>query len=370
MEKAFQKHYYKGFKTGILSLWRAMREDGFKISQKQAKEWLNSQSAYQMHYKEKTPKKFGKIMAYGIKEHWMCDLLFMFSAMDMKDKGDQKKIKLPKYNRGYKYILVVIDVFTKMVYIKPLKRKEEAVANAFRDIVEKYGAPNRLSSDNGGEFVGKHFQKVLKDHDITHQTCEPDDHKAQSVVERVNRTLREKIFSFMDQYDTYVWIDEVQDIVDAYNNTYHNTIKMKPSKVTKKNELDVYQRVFNPAVYDEPEQVFKIGDRVRVRRKDTTFQKGSEQRYSRRVHTVTDVRKAGSCKLEGQRGWFRPYRLKLVTDEKTNPFKRKGDTEDIRDTLKKARETEVEPIGSRVTPKPKRIRKPAYKMMQDGIIRG
>ncbi len=112
------------------------------------------------------------------------------------------------------------------------KKSAEACALAFEDIFEEGRVPKFIYSDWGGEFKGK-CRELFKKRGITHIDC-MSDNKA-SIVERFNRTLKEKMYRYMTFNKTKKYIDVLQDLVSSYNNSIHSTIGIAPINVTEAN---------------------------------------------------------------------------------------------------------------------------------------
>src|SRR5215510_9206841 len=153
---------------------------------------------------------------------------------------------LAKFNDNYNYLLTIIDVFSKYVHLIPLKSKTgPAVTSAFLSVFKdlKYSRPLRrrplwVRTDKGKEFINKHFQTMLKREKIQFQVCKNPDVKC-TIVERVQRTLREKIYKYFTANNTYRFIDVLSQVVSSYNNAVHSSIGMAPSQVKDSNVLAV-----------------------------------------------------------------------------------------------------------------------------------
>ena len=106
---------------------------------------------------------------------------------------------ISKFDKGFSFLLCIIDIFSKHVWVVPLKDKKSAsIVNAFQKIFDKSGRkPNKI-------WV---------------------------VAQRFLRTLKNKIDIYMTSVSKNVDIDKLDDIVNEYDNTYHRTIKMKPVDV-------------------------------------------------------------------------------------------------------------------------------------------
>jgi transposase InsO family protein len=150
------------------------------------KTWLGKQDAYTLH--RKVHKQFPRNLysVNNINDLWECDLVDVRS--------------LSKYNDSVKYLLTVIDVFSKFLHIIPLLSKTgTAVAKAFQSIFKdpKYSKPVRrrpiwVRTDRGKEFTNRSFQAMLKREGIQFQICKNPDIKC-SVIERFHRTIRDKL---------------------------------------------------------------------------------------------------------------------------------------------------------------------------------
>ena len=138
---------------------------------------------------------------------------------------------ISKFNKGFRFLLLVIDIFSKYAWVVPLKDKKGiSIVNAFQKILkESDRKPNKIWVDKGSEFYNNSFKKWLKDNDIEMYSIY---NEGKSVVaERFIRTLKNKIYKYMTSISKNVYIDKLNAIVNEYNNTYHGTIKMKPFDV-------------------------------------------------------------------------------------------------------------------------------------------
>ena len=108
-----------------------------------------------------------------------------------------------KWNKGYKYLLMVIDVFSKFGWIVPLKNKAgETVAAAFKNILNGGRIPKLIWTDKGKEFYNKNMKKLLDLHKITLYSTENEEKS--SVVERWNRTIKNKMWKRFTQQSSII----------------------------------------------------------------------------------------------------------------------------------------------------------------------
>ena len=138
---------------------------------------------------------------------------------------------LTRYNKGIRFLLCVIDIFSKYAWVVPLEDKKGiSIVKAFQIILKQSNSrkPNKIWVDKGSEFYNASFKKWLQDNDIVMYSTH---NEGKSVVaERFIRTLKSKIYKYITSISKNVYIDKLDNIVDEYNNTYHTTIKMMTIK--------------------------------------------------------------------------------------------------------------------------------------------
>ena len=145
---------------------------------------------------------------------------------------------ISKFNKEFRFLLCVIDIFSKYAWVVPLKDKKGiSIVDAFQKILDDSNRkPNKIWVDKGSEFYNNSFKKWLKDNDIEMYLIH---NEGKSVVaERSIRTLKTKIYKYMTSVSKNVYIDKLDDMVNEYNNTYHRTIKMKPVDVKDNTYID------------------------------------------------------------------------------------------------------------------------------------
>ena len=190
-----------------------------------------------------------------------------------------------KFNRGVKYLLAVIDVFPKYGWLIPLKDKTgKCVASALKNIF-KERKPEKMWVDKGKEFYNKNVKDLI-------ELCSTENEEKSSVVERWNRTMKEKMWKYFSAKSTNVYIDQLSDLVKEYNNTRHSSIKMTPLKASKKeNELTVWRNLYpeHLEIYDIKPK-FSVGDKVRLSKKKKTFEKGYTTSWNEEILTIVEVK--------------------------------------------------------------------------------
>ena len=174
---------------------------------------------------------------------------------------------LNKFNKGIKYLLCAIDLFSKYAFVVPLKNKKEAsIVNALQSILDKSERkPNKIWVDQGSEFYNHNFKKWLANNDISMYSTYKE---GKSVVsERFIRTLKNKLYKHMTTVSKNVYDDVSDDIVKKYNNTWHSTIKIKPIDVKDNTYINTDKKINNK----DPK--FKVGDRVIISKYKNVFTK-------------------------------------------------------------------------------------------------
>jgi transposase InsO family protein len=262
--------YYEASSPGSFGGVRALaRYSGMPV--KTATKWLETQDSYTLH--KPIVKKFQrrKTFAKGINDLFQADLA------DMRN--------LASYNAGYSYILTCIDVFSRYAFAVPIKDKRGVtVADAFEKIfVER--VPNMLQTDRGLEFLNAQVQQVFRKHNIHHYFSLNDDIKA-ALVERLNRTLKSRLYRYMTGRHTNRWVDVLDAVVRSYNQSLHRSIGMAPIDVTSDREDEIARRLYPP----KPPLRYKyeIGDRVRITKYKHVLHKGYLPNWTEEIFEIAD----------------------------------------------------------------------------------
>jgi hypothetical protein len=171
-------------------------------------------------------------MVSVIDEQWQADLA------DMSDVRAQ--------NDGYRYLLVVIDCFSKYAWALPQRTKDaKATAVTFEAILAQAEPrqPINLQTDKGKEFCNGVFKGMLERHKIHHFTTHNEEIKA-AIVERLNRTLKARLYRYFTHAHSERYLEVLPAILTSYNGAYHRSIGMAPKEVTQANEPVVYNNLY------------------------------------------------------------------------------------------------------------------------------
>ena len=194
--------------------------------------------------------------------------------------------KFSKFNRGVKYLLAVIDVFSKYGWLIPLKDKMgQSVASALETIFKERKLEKVWVYKVKG-FYNKHVKDLI-------ELYSTENEEKPSVVERWIRTMKEKMWKYFSANSTNVYVNVLPDLVREHNNTRHSSIKMTPVKASKKeNELRVWRNLYPEHLqiyYIKPK--FSVGDKVRISKKKKTFEKGYTTRWTEETFTIVEVKR-------------------------------------------------------------------------------
>ena len=226
----------------------------------------------------KPPKRnyaTNKTDVYFIDDIWSLDIL------DLKDYG-------PKNKRGYRYVLVLIDNFSKYGWTVPLKNKNaQTIKDSFENILlSSKRKPNLIETDRGKEFYNNIFQDFLNKNII--KIYSRNTSLGAVFAERFNRTIRDLLKKPVFENGDGNWIDILPSITKQYNNRVHSSTKLSPKDASlKKNEGYVYKSLLDKRKKVNPK--FKINDLVRTADLKKTFSKSDTTNWSYKLYKITEI---------------------------------------------------------------------------------
>ena len=274
MDKLEAKYFdpaQPGSYSGINALTRTS-----KLKPAQVRKWLSEQDAYTLHKPIRRRFQRRRVIVGGIDHQWQADLV------DIS--------RLAKHNNGVKFLLTCIDVFSKYAWVLPLGNKTgDSLIKAFVEILKSGRKPQALQTDKGTEFTNKKFQNFLKSKSIHFFSTHNTETNA-SIVERFNRTLKNRMWRYFTKHNVFTYLPVLNDMVEAYNHTYHRSIKRTPVSVKVENEEDTWLTLYGDYQDIKPPK-FESGDRVRISRVRGNFQKGYLPNWSEELFTVHNVKK-------------------------------------------------------------------------------
>lgn len=286
MEEALKRIYHDPADPGSLGgvnrlLRRAVEQKIAGVNTKSVQKFLQGEQAYTLHKPAKRHYKRNPTYVSGIDAQWQIDLADMQA--------------LARQNDGYRYILTVIDVFSKYAWIALVRSKDAStVTNAFKQILDEAAPrkPKRVQSDKGKEFFNKEFASLMKRHSIEHFASNSDQKAA--VVERFNRTIKTRLWTYMSDRGTVRWVDVINDIVKSYNQSTHRSIGMPPSQVRKADEARLWSKLYGDGDTEQKRERLAPGSMVRISKSKGLFEKGYMPNWSKEHFTVDDVGAATS----------------------------------------------------------------------------
>jgi len=211
------------------------------------KDVIKDLSINEFYTKQDTKQKYNKFITSVVPEK---DFNFMSDLVEM-----------PTTSKGYKWILVVLDLATNEFDIEPMKNKTaEVTRNAFKNIVKRgiLGLCEiSLKTDGGTEFKGA-FHKYLEDHGVMHKTAMPYRKQQMGPVESLNKTVARILMTYLNDKSAEIGKDynDWTDILDMVREEVNSFRKRDLDK------LKEYQskRYFDPTVAGDPE--YQIGQYV------------------------------------------------------------------------------------------------------------
>ena len=248
------------------------------IKRKDVDAWLKRQEVAQVHAPRKEVTHYYPIKSNELDHIWQADLAD-FSAQAHN-------------NHGVNFLLCVIDIWSRYVWVRALRNKESKTVNAaMADILSEGRTPQILMSDSGSEFISKSFRKLMTGDTIAQAFAEPGDHHRMGIIERFNKTIRGAITKYMTAFKTKSYIGVLDKLVKNYNNTVHSSIGATPADASF--NPSKYTEIINAKIKDKEDRArgelstFEIGDEVRSLKNKVMFEKGAIPKYSQSVHKVT-----------------------------------------------------------------------------------
>lgn len=336
MDALLQKLYYDpetGFQ-GLDKLYKKAKLIDSSITKKKVKEWLDQQETQQITSQQKKTKRvYSSIISPAIRNNFQLDIMYLPNS---------------KSNR-FSYLLTCIDVYSRKAFVFPMRNKNADTAlDAFQKIMRLSGKPKNINLDAGGEFDNQIFKNFCETNKITLWISNPEAENKNAIIERFHRTLRGILLKY-EVARKRPYIDDLNSLVNNYNNTYHKTIKATPNQVWNGEEPN--KQNVNYVVYD-----FSLGDRVRHQVKQEAFTKASSSvKYSKEVYTISNI-VGNAYYLTNKSGHelkkpFRGHELTKAVGEDTTSFYDKQNQANARkEKIEKALRRELGSIPTQEKP--------------------
>jgi len=333
-----------GFR-GPEALWQVAKNRIPSLKRKQVLGFLRAQKPYSKHQQYRGVKKYRKVYAKRARYLIQMDLL------DFRQYSRQ--------NNGYNYILCAIDAFTKKLWTFPLINKSAELVHGEIFVFLTTERPEKIQTDQGTEFINATLAHTLGRLDPPIKHYHTWSIKKASIVERVQRTLRNRLGKIWEKNNNHRWIDVLPQITKSYNNSVHRSIGMKPNDVRPEHHQLIYNRLYptptpEQALKDAKDakklmQHFQVGDYVRLLEYRDVFRKESSQAWSSEVYRIHRIIKSNPvtfqvADLDGDpiKGGF--YFRQLI---KVKPSEDEFDGEEIRPPRPPRPPRTTEPVRDR-----------------------
>ncbi len=308
-------NYYDPAKPGSFTGPDKLTRSLEGVTKKEVTSWLSEQDPFTLHRQARRKFPRNKVVVGGIDDQWDGD------TADMSD--------FHKDNDGYKYVLFLIDVFSRYLWTFPLKTKTaKEMTEAFEKVLTSGRKPRKLRTDKGTEYVNKQLSTYLKSRGVKHFVTE-NEPKA-NYAERVIKTIKKRLFRYFSHKQTHRWIDVLKPLTDSYNATFHSSIKMPPNKVNKNNAAKLWLKLYGqPVPQKKGKFKFKVGDVVRASYLKHVFHREYDQKWTGELFTVTHrklrvglpVYRLKDWDEEPITGWFYQSELQKVKVDPKGAFK-------------------------------------------------
>lgn len=263
------------------------------LSQKKIKdEILPTIPTFQKFRGKKRPSVYNPYFVRKKRKVIQSDLLHMLHPPKMK-----------KDNKGFVYILVVQDIFSRKIWALPLKNKTgDTILKALKPILKKmrpFKKNTRFIIDRGTEYLNKKVKALLETEKI--EIVHPSDGHA-SHVERVILSLQRLLYQYIENKGgkKLNWLDFLPEAVSLINRRYHRIIKMSPNEA----ENNINEKKVNEAMSLYRQKAFKkqnqrkkqalslkLNDYVRIQKWKNKFSRGYEKNFTTEVFRITKVLK-------------------------------------------------------------------------------
>lgn len=247
-----------------------------------------------------------------------------FMADVQCDLADFQSIK--RFNKGYAYCLLLVDVMSRQIFAVPTKSKKFVdMKIAFDQLFEKLPkAPTSCFTDKGKEFESRDMHAYFKQLNIAKYHGETDGTKA-SVCERFIRVLKSRIYKYMAAKNTKTWHDVLDIFTNAINNSFCRAIAGKPSSINDTNWWPLWKKLYSYKKHDN-ESKLSVGDYVRLSLKKQAFDKSYLSNYTDEVFKISHVYNSNPITYQvtdfnGEPIIGRVYRKELSLSDKDTAYR-------------------------------------------------
>ena len=238
--------------------------------------------------------------------------------------ADLIEIKYPRSNYNKKYILGVVDHFSRSAWLEALKSKSaDDVLVAFKKIFKRTKRQCRyMTFDEGREFLNRKVLGYFKEKGIKHFVTSSSTKCC--INERFNRTIGQRIARYLTDAKSKRFVHMLPIFERQYNNSYHRTIKCAPNEVTEENAPEIWENIYSSKLrqlaLERSKETLKIGDSVLIPIKKTIFTKGYDRNWGSDIFTISEIKRTRPVTYllkdkdgdEIKGGWYRNELLKVT----------------------------------------------------------
>jgi hypothetical protein len=206
---------------------RALALQGITTRLKDIREFVESKSERQIL--APPPKYTGRVVANDIDDLWMADLI-AFTSRPAKRRNFER---LRTAEKSYTHVLVVIDVFSRQIWTKPLQSTSQTT-EAFKAILQNGRTPRRLDTDGGTEWSAAVFRALCASNKIEHVIKDPDDQRGIATVDAAIGSLKRDIRRRQEQ-DGGSWLDHLEEATAGHNERPHSATNAVPNAMSDSN---------------------------------------------------------------------------------------------------------------------------------------
>jgi len=319
-------YYNQNKKLGAVKLLKEVnpilqQNYGIKIGTNRIQEWLNKQETVQLMKPRKKPKEFTSIKSSAPRNNYQGDFLIY-----------DKYRYTDNQNREWRYILVVIDVYSRLIRLKPMQTKNmQEGSTKLREIFEEIGYPKNWNSDL--DFNATRYLRIFREKNIKTYFSQYGETNKNAIVERANRTIRLYLQKFRLAWGHGRWVEYLDDIENLYNTSVHSTTSKRPFDVFFNGEK-------SEQVHKNVDYELKPGDKVRIKLQKQFMEKDDVLKYSKQIYLIHEV-DGNNLTLKTRQGRilrtgnnqvkrFKPYDVQLAnTIMKDNTQDPDNDNEDL-----------------------------------------
>lgn len=341
------------------SLYETISKQYLNISREDVRKFINQMEVKQLQAPAVDFSVNNPIVIDGIMKQWQLDLIDM-SAYSKK-------------NENINFVLTIIDCHSKFSFVVPLKNKSaELVAYELQNIIYREGIPEVIQSDRGSEFLNDKMAELCNKFGIKQNNSLPYSPQSNGQIERLNKSLKESIYSYLTDHNSERYIDVLQSLVFSYNNKKHSSTKYTPFQVHRGRDNLISGLVHHNLIKNADKMVknelrrqqalneeLSVGDTVRLSsitlakvRKLSKVQSKSRitSNWSKQTYKIIEIKQnshgINEYKINNdETKYYHRYQLMKIDNDKLIPIKDVFDKEDTNYGAKFDTELHIKTLG-------------------------